>query len=197
MAGDPVFGEAPYSPDGDCSADNDPQSGTLLANAGKSRVAGLDFDGRIAFSDRLTFTFAGNLLNTKTRELTAPVPIAAYLTNKEIPFDLVAKTTFTLGAQYRVPMGAMGELNATADYYHSSKLSFVDTALPAYGIANLRLDWRDVGGRPIDVGVYVTNAFNKTYQAIGAVSGAGLGFNSAIFGAPRQYGLSLRYRMGE
>lgn len=197
VAGDPVFGEAPFSPDGDCSADNDPQSGTMLANAGKSRVAGLDFDGRILFSDRLTFTFGGNLLDTKTRELTAPAPIAAYLTTQEIPFDLVAKATFTLGAQYRIPLGAMGDLNASADYYHSSKLSFVDTALPAYGLANIRLDWRNVGGRPIDVGVTMTNVFNKTYQAIGAVSGAGLGFNTAIFGPPRQYGLTLRYRLGE
>ncbi|MDT7532942.1 TonB-dependent receptor, partial [Sphingobium sp. SA2] len=75
--------------------------------------------------------------------------------------------------------------------------SFVDTALPAYGLANIRLDWRNVGGRPIDVGVTMTNVFNKTYQAIGAVSGAGLGFNTAIFGPPRQYGLTLRYRLGE
>jgi hypothetical protein len=47
VAGDPVFGEAPYSPDGDCSADNDPQSGTMLANAGKSRVAGQGFNTAI------------------------------------------------------------------------------------------------------------------------------------------------------
>ena len=32
---------------------------------------------------------------------------------------------------------------------------------------------------------------------VGAVSGAGLGFNTAIFGPPRQYGLTLRYRLGE
>lgn len=90
----------------------------LLANAGKSRVAGLDFDGRVAFSDRLTFIFGGNLPSTKMRELTARAPVAAYLTNKEIPFDLVAKATFTLGAQYRVPMGAMGELYASEAYCH-------------------------------------------------------------------------------
>src|SRR3546814_21174016 len=40
--------DAPLSPDGDCTAANDPAGGTLLVNAGKQRVAGIDFNGRIA-----------------------------------------------------------------------------------------------------------------------------------------------------
>nr|WP_293985699.1 TonB-dependent receptor [Sphingobium sp.] len=98
--------------------------------------------------------------------------------------------------QYTVPLGDLGELGATADYYHSSPLSFVNTSLPAYDLVNARLDWRNVAGRPMDIGIYVTNAFKENYQAIGAVSGGGLGFNTAIYGAPRQYGLTLRYRFG-
>lgn len=187
---------APISPDGDCDPTNDPQSGTMLVNAGKSRVAGIDLDGRIAFGDRLAITYGANFLDTKTRSLEAPAPIQPYLQQQEIPFDLVAKRTYTLGLQYNLPLGEMGELGATADYYHSSPLSFVNTSLPAYDLVNARVDWRNVAGRPLDAGVYVTNLFNKTYQAIGAVSGSGLGFNSAIFGAPRQYGVTLRYRFG-
>lgn len=192
-----VDNPAPISPDGDCDPTNDPQSGTMLVNAGKSRVAGIDLDGRIAFGDRLSFTYGANFLDTKTRSLQAPAAVQPYLQDQEIPFDLVAKRTYTLGLQYNLPLGDLGELGATADYYHSSPLSFVNTALPAYEIVNARLDWRNVGGRPLDISAYITNAFNKTYQAIGAVSGSGLGFNSAIYGAPRQYGLSLRYRFGD
>lgn len=187
----------PISPDGDCNSANDPQSGTLLVNAGKSRVAGIDLDGRLAFGNRLAFTYAANFLDTKTRSLAAPAAVQPYLTQQEIPFDLVAKTTYTLGLQYKLPLGGnLGELTANADYYHSSPLKFVNTSLPAYGIVNARIEWRDLGGKPLDLSVYSTNLFGKSYAAIGAVSGAALGFNSAIYGPPRQYGLSLRYRFG-
>src|SRR3546814_3364481 len=47
--------DAPLSPDGDCNAANDPAGGTLLVNAGKTRVAGIDLTGRIAPTRTLSF----------------------------------------------------------------------------------------------------------------------------------------------
>lgn len=196
IAGDPVFGMAPFTPDGDCNPSNDPQTGTMLANAGKSKVSGIDIDGMISPVENLQFTFGANFMSTRTREFAAPATLAPYIPNGEIPFDLVAKETFSLGAQYRVPLGEMGEIVANADYYHSGKLSFVDDFLPAYGIANFRLSWNNAGGQPVDVSLYMTNAFDKNYAAIGAVSGSGLGYHTAIYGAPRQFGGTVRYRFG-
>lgn len=187
---------APISPDGDCDPTNDPQSGTMLANAGKSRVAGIDYDGRISLG-RFAFTFGGNFLDTKTRELSAPGPIAAYLSQQEIPFDLVAKTTVTAGMRYELPIESVTKMTVSADYYHTSPLSFVNTRLPAYDLVNGRIDFENLGGYPVDLSLYMTNIFDKRYQQIGAVSGVGLGFDSAIFGAPRQYGVTLRYRFGD
>lgn len=53
VAGYAVFGKAglPYTPDGDCSTLDDLASGTLLVNAGKTRVPCVDLDGRIAYHD--------------------------------------------------------------------------------------------------------------------------------------------------
>lgn len=196
--GAPVLGQPPYSPDGDCDPNNDPQSGTLLVNAGKARIAGLDFDGRISPTSRLSFTFGGNFLDPKTRSFNAPAVFTAYLGSREIPFDLVAKRTITLGAQYRLPLGDnVGELNFSADYYASSKLPYVDTYLPSYDVVNMRLDWNDVGARPLDLSVYMTNVFDKKYLQAGTVSGDTVGINAGIYGAPRQFGLTLRYRFGE
>jgi iron complex outermembrane recepter protein len=197
VAGDPVFGRAPFTPDGDCNPNNDPQTGTMLANAGKSKVSGIDIDAMLAPTENLTFTFAANFMDTKTRSFSAPASLTPYIPNGEIPFDMVAKRTFTLGAQYRLPLGDLGELVANADYYRSSKLSFVDDFLPAYGIANFRLSLNEVGGRPVDVSLYMTNAFDRKYAAIGAVSGSGLGYHTAIYGAPRQFGAAVRYRFGK
>ena len=183
------------SPDGDCDATNDPQTGTLLVNAGKSRVAGIDYDGRIGLGN-FAFTFGGNFLDTKTRELAVSAAIAPYLADREIPFNLVAKTTFTAGMRYVLPIESVTTVTLSGDYYHSSPLSFGSARLPSYDIVNFRADFGNIYGKPIDLSLYMTNAFDERYQQLGAVTGAALGFDSAIFGAPRQYGLSLRYRFG-
>ena len=56
--------------------------------------------------------------------------------------------------------------------------------------------WNGIAGRPVDLDLYMSNAFDAYYQATGAVSGLALGFNSAIYGPPRQYGFRVRYHFG-
>ncbi|PZU07614.1 MAG: TonB-dependent receptor [Sphingobium sp.] len=104
-----VNNPAPISPDGDCDPSNDPQSGTMLINAGKSRVAGIDLDGRIAFGSRLALTYGANFLDTKTRSLEAPAAVQPYLQQQKIPFDLVAKRTYTLGGVDKFRASILGE----------------------------------------------------------------------------------------
>lgn len=197
VVGDPVFGQAPYSPDGDCNPDNDPQTGTLLGNAGKSRVAGIDFDGRITMSRRLSLTFGGNIMDTKTRSFSVPAVVAPYVSGGQIPFNLVAKQTYTAGVRYVLPLPQDAELAFSGDYYHSSKQEFVTTDLPAYDLVNARIDWNNVAGRPVDLSFYMTNVFDVNYQPVGSVAGTGLGFVAVAYGAPRQYGVSLRVRFGQ
>jgi iron complex outermembrane receptor protein len=196
VAGDPVFGAPPFSPDGDCNPNNDPTSGSLTVNAGKTRVRGIDVDGFLSLGSAFRFTFAGNLLDPKSTGFSVPAAVRPYAPTGAIGFDFVAKETYSLGAEYRLPLHTLGELTARMDYYHSSKLSFIDAFLPAYGIFNARLDLEGVGGRPIDISVFATNLFDKDYQQVGIVNGPGAGFSGAIFGPPRQIGVSLRYRIG-
>ena len=51
-------------------------------------------------------------------------------------------------------------------------------------------------GNPIDVRAYVKNLTDEEY-ATGGTSVWTTGFITAILGAPRTYGLELRYRFGE
>ena len=194
--GDPVFGKPPYSPDGDCIASNDPQSGTLLVNAGQSRISGLDFDGFVKPIDHLTITFGGNVLDPETEGFNAPSQVASYVSNSKIPFDLTARATFSAGAHYDIPLERLGDIIFSAEAYHSSRLAFTDTSLPSYNLVNLTADWNEIAGHPVDLDLYMSNAFDAHYQATGAVSGLALGFNSAIYGPPRQYGFRVRYHFG-
>lgn len=189
--------DAPTSPDGDCNPRNDPSGGTLLVNAGQTRISGIDFYGRLAPTDRLSVELGGTFLDPKTRSLTVPGSLLPYLAIKQVPFNLVAKTTLTAGARYRLPLPeAIGQVVLSADYYHSSPVQVSDVFLPAYDLVNARLDVNDIGGTKIDASLFVRNLFDKDYLASGNVSSAVLGATSAFYGAPRTFGIELRFRFG-
>jgi iron complex outermembrane receptor protein len=197
IAGNPVYGKPPYSPDGDCNSNNDPNSGTLLINAGKSRVDGIDFDGDISPIHNLVLSFGGNILDPETTSFAAPPEVDFYEHGKSITFNMVAKATLNGAFTYTLPMGTPGDLVASGNIYYSSRLQFTDTYLEPYSVTNFHLDWNHIYTKPVTLSFYINNAFDRKYAAIGAVSGTSLGFNSAIYGPPTMYGFTLRYDFGQ
>jgi iron complex outermembrane receptor protein len=62
---------------------------------------------------------------------------------------------------------------------------------------DLNLDWRDVGGQPVDLSLFVSNVTNQvTYTLIQPLF-ASFGFDLRYLGQPRMYGMRLRIRFGE
>ncbi|CAM8672905.1 hypothetical protein V473_18500 [Sphingobium cupriresistens LL01] len=189
--------DAPRSPDGDCNASNDPAGGTLLVNAGKTRVAGIDLSGRIAPTRTLSFDVGATFLDLKSRSLTAPADLLPYLRIAEVPFNLVAKTTVTAGARWTLPLSPdVGEGTLSIDYYRSSKVRSSDNVLPAYDLVNARFDLKQVAGSGFDAALFMRNLFDKKYYASSNVGSAQLGVMSGFYGAPRTYGVELRYHFG-
>lgn len=190
--------DAPRSPDGDCNAANDPAGGTLIVNAGKTRVAGVDLSGRIAPTRTLSFDAGATFLDLKSRSLTVPGSLRPYLASLEVPFNLVAKTTITGGARWTLPLpDSAGVGTLSVDYYHSSSVRSSDNVLPAYDLVNARFDLKSIAGTGFDAAVFVRNLFDKDYLASSNVGSAQLGILSSFYGAPRTYGLELRYHFGE
>ena len=188
---------APRSPDGDCNAANDPAGGTLLVNAGKTQVAGIDLTGRIAPTRTLSFDVGATFLNLKSRSLTAPADLLPYLRIAEVPFNLVAKTTVTAGARWTLPLSPdVGEGTLSIDYYRSSKVRSSDNVLPAYDLFNARFDLKQVAGSGFDASLFMRNIFDKKYYASSNVGSAQLGVMSGFYGAPRTYGVEVRYHFG-
>jgi iron complex outermembrane receptor protein len=64
-------------------------------------------------------------------------------------------------------------------------------------VLNLRLDWNNVEGHPLDLSFFMRNAANREYVAIPVASGAFLGMLSGIYGPPRMFGLEFRVRVGK
>jgi iron complex outermembrane recepter protein len=185
------------SPDGDCDPSNDPSGGTLLTNAGKTRVAGVDLSARVAPSRSISFDFGATLLDLKSRSLTVEPFLTAYLAAPEVPFNLVPKTTVTAGVDWTLPLPeTFGTVTLSADYYHSSKVKSSDAVLPAYDLVNARIDIAEIAESPLDVAFFMRNVFNETYLASSNVGSNALGINSGFYGAPRTYGIELRFRFG-
>ena len=191
-AGCVVGGPAPASPDGDCLTTNDPIAGAMTISAGKTKVQGVDVDGYFALGDAFKFTFAGSIIDPKSRSLSVPAAIAPFVPQGTvIGFDFVAKNSYSLGAEYDLPIGA-SNLQFNADLYHSGKRSFVDARFPGYEIVNARIAWTDPSDS-VELSVYARNLFDKEYISQGAFNGPAAGIEASIFGAPRQYGVTARY----
>jgi iron complex outermembrane recepter protein len=65
--------------------------------------------------------------------------------------------------------------------------------LPSSKVANLNINWENVGGLPIDAALFVTNLTKtRTYLHVNVQASAG--FNSHIIGEPRMFGGRLKYK---
>ena len=91
-----------------------------------------------------------------------------------------------------------GSANCGPDGLFAACLAF-GADVDAYSLWNLNASLRDVGGRPgLDLGLFVTNLLDEEHHAFGTPQlGQPFGTFSQGVGAPRMFGLSLRYSWGE
>ncbi|TCM34551.1 TonB-dependent receptor [Novosphingobium sp. ST904] len=63
-------------------------------------------------------------------------------------------------------------------------------------LLNLNFNWNNIAGAPVDLALFATNVTKEKYYNFypGLVSGTG--FETASVGAPRMYGMSLKYHFG-
>ena len=179
---------------------------SILTNAAKARVNGLDADFSIAASSSLSINGGLSLLDAKYVSYpggscsTAIVPAGAVLGGATtVTCDLgghqmpdAPRTSYSLGFTYdiSVPYGAL-ELAANDAY--KSRFNFSSDGNPvqkAYHVSNLSLKWR-APDEHVDVQFYIKNLFDSFYytSAIGPSSGSYLYSPSA----PRIFGVVLGY----
>ncbi len=110
-----------------------------------------------------------------------------------------------LSATYHLPVpDSLGNIAVIAAFQYQSVVYQSDVrqpggATPAYGLLNLRVDWKHVAEQPIDLSFYMNNALDRDYQVLVAPyyyqvgARPSLGFTSAAYGPPREYGITVRY----
>jgi iron complex outermembrane receptor protein len=114
--------------------------------------------------------------------------------------DGLAKNTMGLTVNYAPDIGgSLGHPDFTAVVYSRSKLSsnsLNPSNLPGYTTLDLRADWREIGGRPIDIALYGKNVTDKRYVTISNNLMNVVGVSSAQLSEPAMYGIEVRYHFG-
>lgn len=121
-------------------------------------------------------------------------------------FNSVPKTQYSLTFDYELPLGNnLGEISFGGQLYHQSSVSYSDTSVlnpqsieAPFTTVDLNLSWKNVGGQPVDLGLFVTNVTKEVYR-IGTnnlMQNSSLGILGEIYAAPRMWGASLKYRFG-
>jgi iron complex outermembrane receptor protein len=182
-------------------------SATSIFNAGKSRIYGFEADGTVRFL-RL-FRLDGSLayVNSKLQDITLPafpgydVVQPSALTGDPLPYT--PKWSANVRGTLTLPVDeSLGTIDLSAAYrYSSSFASQASSISPLRSTPikqlDLNLDWRDIGGQPVDLGLFATNVTKQFTQGVVLALFNTFGFDARYLGQPRMYGMRLRVRFGE
>ncbi|MDB5395230.1 MAG: TonB-dependent receptor [Rhodospirillales bacterium] len=119
------------------------------------------------------------------------------------PFIYYTKVEWGLSGTYHLPIDdSYGDVSLTATYSRNGQqyATIVPNdplrVVPGYDVIDLRLDWTNIFGYPVDAAAFANNVTDNTYIAGTLPLYTLLGFSSVSFGPPRMYGFSLKYRFG-
>lgn len=112
------------------------------------------------------------------------------------------KWNATFGAEYRAPLGSMGDLVFRTDIAYREAVFFKPNNNPRYAgrnttLVNGRIAWQPTNNK-WELAIYGRNLTKEryaTYKAVGtdATGVSNPAFPLTVYGEPRQYGLQLRY----
>lgn len=194
-------------------ADGTISGGSAIINAGAAHIQGVEVEA--AINPFPNFSLSGGYSYTDAKYdkfeftyLSAGQIVADDRTG--VPFSFVPKNQYSISARYDLKLDDVQTISPSLTFSHIDRYYTQITRaeqepfgyLPKSNLLNLRVDWTNVGGRPVDMAFFMTNVANKTFpvqlQSNYGKNGAnyGGGFVRYIYSEPRMWGFQLRYRFG-
>jgi iron complex outermembrane receptor protein len=163
---------------------------TLIENAARARIRGLEIEAAAKLADRLTATLAYGYLTPRYLDV-GHVPNLTLGT----AFQRTPRHSFTASLDHSLPLGR-SSLSFHGDYSYRSHEQFqlLPSAFdqPGYGLVGARLTLRGPGDR-WSVAVFGTNLTDERYRAAGRGTGIReVGLANSVIGLPRQLGLEFK-----
>jgi iron complex outermembrane recepter protein len=133
-----------------------------------------------------------------------PAAFGALSSSSKPPFFYLPKWQYAVTGTYHLPVDeAWGDIAIGLTYswyghqYITVTAGEIQNIMPSYENFDLRVDWTNFFGQPIDLGAFVTNLTDNTHITGLQTIYTTLGFTSAAYNAPRMFGFSVKYRFGE
>ena len=196
---------------------------TYVDNVGKTKIVGVEFELTFRPLDSVEITGFYSYNDADYTEWENEIGVVGGVDYGTVdlshrPVGFYSKTNAGLSVAWTVPLDSrLGEFSLRADAaYHSEWLTdnsvaglvgepASPTAIPgivgftmvpqdAYTMANLRADWRNVWGGPMDLGLFVTNVTDEEVVLGGAPVN---GVVTSSLAPPRMYGFEVGFRFGE
>ena len=194
-------------------------SAVFTANVAAARLQGLELEGFIKPTERLTISATYARTDAKYTKWLGSDPInlspaGTILDLSNMPFANAPKDKASVTVQYDLPVNPdLGDMRLSATWFGQTRVFFNDQALrfvqafgagvydaisePGYSAANARFDWtRVMGNENIDAALFVRNLTDETYAYSGGVQLHSVGIANKLYNEPRTYGVELTYRFG-
>jgi iron complex outermembrane recepter protein len=174
-------------------------STTVIAN-GDAEIQGIEFEGTVVPFNGLEMTASWTYIDAGYSKFIIPtIGDRTYL-----PYPFTPKNKFGFTADYTLPFVPedMGDVHLIASYVHTGRTQYSTDSTepfgdePGYGLLDMRINWNNVAGQPIDASFFMTNVTDNLYS----IGKFGIytteGFVSQIYGEPQMWGFSVKYRFG-
>jgi iron complex outermembrane receptor protein len=191
-----------------------------IQNIGRSRIRGVEVDGSILFADSLRLDVGYAYVDAVVTGGSAPFCDPRSFNCAQAGFlapgnqlSYTPKNRLTATGTYTLPLDeSIGRISVAATFTHTDRMysshaadvafaagaiPFNSSRAPATNLLNLNLNWKGIGGQPVDLALFASNVTNQKYY----VSSAGTGLSSTgadfvLLGQPRIFGARLRYTFG-
>lgn len=168
---------------------------TSILNAGTARIRGFEVESVLRLGD---FTLSGSLshIDPEYTQIASSVP--ASVVTLASSFSLVSRWQWNLAASYNARIGPH-TLRLRAGYDWRSETTFANippahpsNTQPSYGLFNASATFEMRNG--LEFQLWAANLFDEEYIVVTSNFYNSLGFTPGYPGAPRTYGLNVRYR---
>ena len=172
----------------------------VLLNAAKVRVIGAELSLQWILSDQFELSGSYAYSHAKYVKYDTVNPTTGApesFTNRRFPFHADHSGNFTL--KYNVPVdSSLGKFSVSATASLLSDEVPLDDGAPVQPFnrskMDLRADWNEAYGYPVDFSVSVTNVTNRRYSLIGFNLYNTVGILTTNYSEPRMVSVNARYR---
>ena len=170
-------------------------------NAAKAQIWGWEMTATLIPTENLELTGSFGFLAPHYTEYNQLLASGANFDHSQETFVGVPKDKYSFTAKYFLPIDrSQGEASLSATIFGKiGEMTAFDnqpfSRIPAWYNINLRADWRDILGYPLDLSVFVNNVNDKQHVETGNTGGYfTIGLTALSFSMPRTWGAQLTYR---